>query len=316
VADNKIIKVAVGVLFDQDDKILVACRPKGLHLEGFWEFPGGKVEADETTAGALQREFEEELGIQIKPQQPLISIAHQYPEKTVLLDVWRVALESGQAFGKEGQEIKWLAKSQLVEYTFPEANQSIIKALQLPNDYLITPECGADKEQFIKKIDHAIQQGVELIQLRSKNLSTDDYLSLAKQVSSLCQKKGVQLMLNSDCASESIAGVGLHLSSAALSRLKTRPVDKTVWCAASCHNEQELAQALALNVDFVCCSPVLPTPSHQDADPIDWQQFAALCQRSTVPVYGLGGLNHSHHKQVVALGGQGIAGIRAFWPGE
>lgn len=316
-AKNKIIKVAVGVLFDRDDNILIACRPKGLHLEGFWEFPGGKVEAHETTAGALQREFEEELGIQIKPQQPLISIAHQYPEKTVLLDVWRVALESGEAFGKEGQEIKWLPKSQLADYTFPEANQSIIKALQLPEQYLITPQCDADQTQFMGHIKQALQQGIGLIQLRSKNLSAHDYLAVAEKVNCLCLEHGAQLMLNSDCVSEvSISGVGLHLSSSALSQLKTRPVAKTVWCGASCHNEQELNQAIALDVDFVCLSPVLQTLSHPDAEPLGWQRFAALCELSSVPVYALGGLNLKHSAQVAAAGGQGVAGIHAFWPGQ
>ena len=311
------MKVAVGVLFDSDDNVLVACRLKGSHLAGYWEFPGGKVEAHETTAGALQREFEEELGIQIKPQQPLITIAHQYPEKTVLLDVWRVALESGEAFGKEGQEVKWLPKSQLSDYTFPEANQNIIKALQLPEQYLITPECGVDQTKFIDQIKQALQQGIGLIQLRSKNLSSNDYISVAEKVSSLCLEYGAQLMLNSDCvAGEAIPGVGLHLTSSALGELKSRPVDKGAWCGASCHNEQELNQAIALDVDFVCLSPVLATLSHQDAEVLGWQKFAALCELSTVPVYALGGLNLNHSNQVVASGGQGIAAIRAFWPCE
>ena len=311
------MKVAVGVLFDSDDNVLVACRLKGSHLAGYWEFPGGKVEAHETTAGALQREFEEELGIQIKPQQPLITIAHQYPEKTVLLDVWRVALESGEAFGKEGQEVKWLPKSQLCDYTFPEANQNIIKALQLPEQYLITPECGVDQTKFIDQIKQALQQGIGLIQLRSKNLSENDYISVAEKVSSLCLEYGAQLMLNSDCvAGEAIPGVGLHLTSSALGELKSRPVDEGVWCGASCHNEQELNQAIALDVDFVCLSPVLATLSHQDAEVLGWQKFAALCELSTVPVYALGGLSLKHSNQVVAAGGQGIAAIRAFWPCE
>lgn len=309
------MNVAVGVLSNAQGEVLIALRQKGQHLEGLWEFPGGKVEAHETTAGALQREFEEELGVKVKPQQPLITIAHQYPEKTVLLDVWRVALASGQAFGKEGQEIKWLPKAQLNDYAFPEANQSIIKALLLPTEYLITPECGADPALFIQQVHSALQRGIKLLQLRSKQLPAQDFHALAYKISALCKENGAHLLINSDCAAGvSIPGVGLHLSAAALNSLPVRPVDPDVWCGASCHNVEEVKQALALGVDFICFSPVLKTASHPQANPLGWVEFAKLCQHCTVPVFALGGLNPSHHNQVVALGGHGVAAIRGYWP--
>ena len=84
------IHVAVGVLIDDKNCVLLARRVKGTHLEGFWEFPGGKVEADESVEAALGRELQEELGIIIGETSPLLQVHHDYGEKQVLLDVHRV----------------------------------------------------------------------------------------------------------------------------------------------------------------------------------------------------------------------------------
>lgn len=128
---NQIIHVVAAIIADQNDsnKILIAKRPDHVHKGGLWEFPGGKVEQGEHVFEALARELEEELAIFVLQAEPFINIQYDYPEKSVLLDVWKVTEFSGNAKGNEGQAIKWVLIDQLNEYSFPEANNVIIDEL-------------------------------------------------------------------------------------------------------------------------------------------------------------------------------------------
>lgn len=123
------IHVAAAVIFGSDDRILIARRPDHVHKGGLWEFPGGKVEKDESVRVALVRELQEELAITVLSAEPLLKVRHDYPEKSVLLDVWKVTDFNGEARGNEGQAINWVSFGQLDEYQFPEANQPIIDEL-------------------------------------------------------------------------------------------------------------------------------------------------------------------------------------------
>ena len=131
---SKQTHVAVGVILDADKNILIALRPKDTHQGGLWEFPGGKVELGESVNQALSRELLEELGLQFESCRPLIEVCHDYSDKSVRLDVWWVERLSGdcldQSEGKEGQSIQWVSAAALSEYSFPQANQAIIAAVQ------------------------------------------------------------------------------------------------------------------------------------------------------------------------------------------
>ena len=123
---SHIIHVAVGVLIDDKHCVLLARRLKGTHLEGFWEFPGGKVEPKETVQMALNRELREELGITVDKTSPLLTVSHDYGEKQVLLDVHRVETWSGEPFGAEGQPIAWVDAPSLGDFQVPDANAEIM----------------------------------------------------------------------------------------------------------------------------------------------------------------------------------------------
>lgn len=123
------IHVAVGVVFGPENTICITRRPHGKHLAGYWEFPGGKVEAGENVRDALTRELEEEIGITVVESEKLTEIAFSYPEKSVLLDVLMVHSYSGTAAACESQELRWVAASELDDYQFPEANREIIAAI-------------------------------------------------------------------------------------------------------------------------------------------------------------------------------------------
>ena len=121
-----VIHVAVGVLIDDAHCVLLARRQKGTHLEGYWEFPGGKVESGETVEAALARELSEELGVEIGETSPLMTVNHDYGEKQVLLDVHRVLYWTGEPHGAEGQPIAWVSVPALDDYQVPEANAEIM----------------------------------------------------------------------------------------------------------------------------------------------------------------------------------------------
>lgn len=127
---KKRVHVAVGVISDGADRILIARRAEHLHQGGLWEFPGGKVEAGETVEQALRRELFEELAIEVAAQQPLLTIAHDYSDKSVLLDVWWVSEFFGEPQAREGQPLRWVDIAKLHEFEFPAANQPIIAAIK------------------------------------------------------------------------------------------------------------------------------------------------------------------------------------------
>ena len=127
---SKAVHVAVGVIVDGENNILLALRPDDLHQGGLWEFPGGKVEAEETVQQALARELLEELNLQLKTTRPLMTVSHDYGDKSVLLDIHWVEQFSGQPEGREGQRIAWVPAGSLADYAFPAANQTIVEAVQ------------------------------------------------------------------------------------------------------------------------------------------------------------------------------------------
>ncbi len=122
----KKIAVAIGVIENSQGEILLAKRHQHLHQGGKWEFPGGKIEQGETTLVALRRELQEEVAIDVVEATPVMILDYDYGDRFVSLDIWHVTSFTGQAKGLEQQEIKWVAKSQLAQYQFPDANQPIV----------------------------------------------------------------------------------------------------------------------------------------------------------------------------------------------
>jgi 8-oxo-dGTP diphosphatase len=130
---QKVVHVAVGVIV-RDQQYFLTKRLESTHQGGKWEFPGGKVEKDETVAQALHRELQEEIAIDILSCYPLIKINHDYGDKKVLLDVYVVDNFQQEPIAQEGQKSGWFSLDELVELDFPKANAKIIEKL-LANHY-------------------------------------------------------------------------------------------------------------------------------------------------------------------------------------
>ncbi|WP_051906550.1 Nudix family hydrolase [Methylomarinum vadi] len=307
------LHVAVGVIVDDVGRILIAKRPDHLHLGGLWEFPGGKVEAGESVNEALRRELAEELGIRTSHAEPLIKIGHRYPDRSVLLDVWRIDDFAGLAVGLEGQEVRWVEPAELKDYDFPAANRPIVNAAVLPCFYGILE--GSDQTQVLDNLRLMLERGVRLIQLRLKAYETAVTEPLLQRIAAECRDFRVQLLLNSalSCNSGGVAQ-GIHLTSLDLMRCNQRPPGYR-WVAASCHNLQELRQAEKIAVDFIVLAPVRKTRSHPSTEPLGWRQFAELTEQAKLPVFALGGVQLADLERARLAGAQGIAGISTFQAG-
>lgn len=308
---SKRIHVVAAVIRDASDNIFIAKRPTDKHQGGLWEFPGGKVETDESPLQALKRELHEEIGIGVIDARPLIKISHDYPDKSVLLDVWEVSRFEGIAHGKENQETCWVKPDELDHYDFPAANKPIVTAAQLPSSYAITQE-PEDTEAFYQTLQNVLAQGIKLLQLRFKKTPASHIIE--KSVA-LANQHSAQIVLNCpDDISDAKRTHGRHLTSSQLMSCEERPVSHNYWLAASCHNEEEIARAEQIGVDFIVLAPVKETSSHPDAPTLGWEKFESLTYKCTVPVYALGGIIKEDLAKAQASGAQGIAGISVFLP--
>lgn len=308
-----VLHVAVAVVLGQRGDVLISRRPDHLHQGGLWEFPGGKVEPGESVAMALSRELEEELGIRPTRADPLIRVPHDYPDRRVLLDVWRVEAFDGEPRPREGQVMRWVAADALPRYAFPAANLPILAAASLPDRYAITPDAGAG-QALLTGLEATLKTGVRLVQWRVRRLLAGDEFTTLRAAVSLCYRYNARLLVNGPPERVLAAGAnGVHLTSAGMNLHSQRPLPAPLLVGASCHNERELEQAHSLGADFAVLAPVARTLTHPDAAPLGWSRFAELVQDLPLPVYALGGVGPDDLARARGARAQGVAGIRAFW---
>lgn len=308
----KIIEVAAAVLQRPDGSFFLAQRPADKIWAGYWEFPGGKLETGETPHDALTRELHEELGIDVKCAYPWLTRTFSYPHATVRLYFFRVTLWQGELYPHEGQQFSWQTANEVIVYPVLPANAPIIRALQLPTLYAISNAAELGAEAFLTCLQRQLDAGLGLIQLREKQLSHSEQLQLAQKVVALAHAKSAKVLLNSDVTlAQQVGADGVQLNASQLTQYKQRP--DVTWCAASCHNLDELRRAEALGCDFALLSPVLPTRSHPGAATLGWDHFEAVAAGSSIPVYALGGLTHQDLHRSWQHGAHGIALLRQAW---
>jgi 8-oxo-dGTP diphosphatase len=308
------VHVAAAVIRDAAGRILLTRRAERLHQGGLWEFPGGKLEPGESPGQGLRREIKEELGLQLLGHRPLIRNLHHYPDKSVLLDVHLVTEYRGIPEGLEGQPLEWVEPQRLSDYPMPLADIPVIKAVNLPEQYLITGRDPGDRHRFLERLEHALESGLRLVQLRPGELPEAAVMELARAVLQLCRARGARMLLNGmpELAME-IGADGVHLNSRRLRQSRVRPLPAGSLVAASCHTREELEHASSIGLDFAVLSPVQETGSHPDASPLGWERFGVLVQGAGLPVYALGGMQPADLPLAWEHGAQGIAGISCFW---
>lgn len=120
--------IVVAAVIEDGDRILITRRQAGVHLAGLWEFPGGKIDPDETHADALRREIREELDADVDVGALVLATTHAYPEKTVTLYFYRCTL-AGTPRPMLGQEMRWVHRHELPTLGFPGADEELIRIL-------------------------------------------------------------------------------------------------------------------------------------------------------------------------------------------
>lgn len=310
---TKQIHVAVGVIVNNQGQYFISRRHDHLHQGGLWEFPGGKVEPDESALVALRRELHEELGIQVKQAQPLVKLAYQYPDKSVLLDVWLVDSYEGMAQNQQGQASSWVALSELSDYSFPDANRGILTCLNYSVYYAITGKY-RDLEDYLFKLQNCLLKRPALVQCRIKESLEDRFLDFVYISKKLCDQNGTKLIVNSDIKLLDKCDVdGIHLNSKRLFNYSSRPLAANKILSASVHNAKELNQASRIKADIILVSPVFHTTSHPCESVLGWDGLSDLVNQSDIPVYALAGMKKSMLEEVKQTGAYGIAAISEFW---
>jgi 8-oxo-dGTP diphosphatase len=128
---RKIVLVAACALIDADGRVLLAERPPGKPMEGLWEFPGGKVEADERPEETLIRELKEELGIAVSEAclAPLTFASHGYPDFHLLMPLYVCRRWEGMVTAQEAQRVVWVKPNRLRDYKMPPADEPLVAHL-------------------------------------------------------------------------------------------------------------------------------------------------------------------------------------------
>ena len=131
-SSKPIVLVAAVALLDADGRVLLAKRPEGKSMAGLWEFPGGKLQPEETPEQALVRELKEELGIDTRRSclAPFTFASHAYEDFQLLMPLFVCRVWQGRATPREGQELAWVRPSRLGDYAMPPADVPLIAMLR------------------------------------------------------------------------------------------------------------------------------------------------------------------------------------------
>lgn len=314
----KLTRVSAAVILrDNGTEYLLAQRPPGKAYAGYWEFPGGKVEAGESFAQALVRELQEELGITVTAMTPWITRHFVYPHACVEIRFFRVTAWAGDLHPHEHTGMTWLPSAAMaggknldqmpVSPVLP-ANTPILRALALPPVYAVTNAGSAGVDAELARIERTRPR---LVQVREKVLPASERLAFAREVVAGVHGYGGHVLLNGRIEEAIAIGAdGVQLTSAALMACEVRPDLPLVF--ASCHTPGELLKASSLGLDAVVLGSIKPTPTHPGQSPLGWETFARMIEGYALPVYAIGGMSAADVAEAQAVGGQGVAMMRGW----
>jgi len=311
-SDIKITHVAAGILIKPDGSFLLGSRPEGKPYAGYWEFPGGKLEAGETPLDALKRELHEEMGIAVTEADPWMVQTFTYPHAKVRLNFFKVTGWTGEPHPHEGQSFAWQVPGALTVSPMLPANTPILRGLELPQALVLSNVAGMGEAAWLDALARRLTEGLRWLVLREPQLDDAAYAALAARAIALCHAHGARLIVHGRPAlAVALKADGVHLTAAQLMSTDTRPAG---WCGASVHTAAELAQASALNLDYAVLGSIRATQTHPGGAVIGWDGFSRLvAQGWPLPVYGIGGLGPADLADAHRAGAQGVAMIRAAW---
>jgi 8-oxo-dGTP diphosphatase len=312
--ERPVVEVAVAVIEGPHRTVLLAQRPAGKPMAGYWEFPGGKLEPGETVLDALKREIDEELGIEVQSADPWVVLPFDYPHARVRLHFMRVFQFSGRPEAREGQAFRFEPINQWSAEPWLPGALPLKRWLQLPDYYAISNAYEMGEEAFVNRFAmHQVPEQRFWLQLREPLLSEDRFEKLFVAVLDIARKKGVTLLVNSRHAeSYWYRADGVHLTAHDLHRVGRGAARLAI---ASCHEERDLEVAALGLCDGAMLGNVAPTASHPGRAPLGWPGWRALAAQAALPVFALGGIsaNSATLKQARSFGAHGVAAQRGFW---
>lgn len=295
------IHVAIALLFNQG-KVLVGWRNADQHQGNKHEFPGGKVEKNETPIEACGREVLEEVGIKITQWHKFDFIQHDYEDLQVNLHFFHAYIETSQLLEIQ-QPWQWYKRDELQSLNFPKANKNIVDRLSLNKNIKISENLSDIKTLkpdtlFYWRSTESVSKIEEVISVLEEDL-------IAKMMLNIQQWQS----LNQDLQSKIQY---IHFKQNQLDQYQSddRPIGKI--CIAACHDVTSLNKAQCLGVDAVILSPVQKTATHIDAQPLGWDVFKDYASKMDIPVYALGGIKPIDLEKVIQNCGYGVAGISNF----
>ena len=209
-------RIAIGVVKNNTGQYLVAKRNAGVHLENYWEFPGGKVEQYESFKIALRRELQEEIGIQPCRMQKFFEFRHKYDDRSLHFQVFKIVTYDLAVRSCDGQQLKWVEKHQLENINMPLANRAIVTALKLPKSYKEFLRITNGFKQIslfaghllpvqeIGWLKNLVPDLYEVYELEEFEVSNEDYFNYSDSQDSV--KFRVEYLLNSIVVSKDVEG--------------------------------------------------------------------------------------------------------------
>lgn len=312
------IDVAVAVVFNTYGQVLWGCRPEGKPYAGYWEFPGGKVEPDETVWQALVRELKEELDITALEGGPWFRIEHDYEHANVRLHLYRVWRFDGSPKSLENQRFTWASLDSSDLSPILPATEPLLPKLAQPTVMALS-NYEAGFEACAKRLEQGLSRATMpiYVQFREKTLKGDALIQAFEHCYGLCQKTGQAMLLNSDTWINLAVHLDalpcpLHLTQAHLLSGQFQGVQ----CAgASVHDTDSLHMAFDRGLSYAVLGAVKPTSSHPGQPGLGWQGFLESTLGARLPVFAIGGLAWGDMPDARRHGAHGIAMLSQFGEG-
>ncbi|MDQ7990539.1 MAG: Nudix family hydrolase [Candidatus Dactylopiibacterium sp.] len=309
---KKIVHVAAAVITRADGSFLLGQRAPDTFYPGYWEFPGGKVEAGESPREALVRELQEELGIRVETAYPWLTREHVYEHAHVSLHFFEVPRWQGEAQSHVHSALAWQAPDRPGVAPMLPANGPILKALRLPRTMGVTQAAQIGVAAQLDALQRALDAGLAWVQVREPDMPLAERIVFMREVEARCAAAGALCSLNAAELPDGFGPArGLHLPARQLMALTARP--QAEWVGASCHTRAELEHAAALGLDYALLGHVQQTPTHAGQPDLGWARFAELVTGLPLPVLAIGGLQAHDMEDARRHGAHGIAMIRGAW---
>jgi 8-oxo-dGTP diphosphatase len=316
-----VTRVAVGVLVRADGAVLLADRPSGKPYAGYWEFPGGKIERDETVEQALARELAEELGVAVRASTPWVALEHDYPHAYVRLYFRRIHDWSGEPKSNEGQQLRFLLPGESPPAPLLPAAVPAMRWIQLPTVTGFSPQTATHAHQAAQWMTMVLGRGLRQIVWHEPLLNPVERNAALIACRTLAQTYGARLLVDMRSDTRSLAAMpssysgqadaaaaplalsddGYFLGVTDLRAARGRPGPG--WLGAGVQTAQDLVHAVTLGCDFAVLEPATDGPGGRP----DPEHLAELCAAAPLPLYVPSELGLEHLQIAQALGAHGLA---------